>query len=953
MGEQEPKRAKKHISVGLLAHVDAGKTTLSESMLYLTGAVRKLGRVDHQTAFLDTNAIERTRGITVFSKEARFTLGDTAFTLLDTPGHADFGGEMERTLSVLDYAILLISGSDGVQSHTVTLWRLLALYHVPTFVFVNKMDQPGTDRAQIMADLRANLGDGFCHLDGPDGAEAEAPTFVDPEEAAMCSESMMEEYLEWGAFSAETVRQAVAARQVFPVCFGSALKMTGVEAFLTALQTYTRVPDYPAAFGARVFKITRDKQGARQTHMKITGGSLRSKMVLRGGFGVSMEQIGAAACGASGTEDAEASAGAAGTSGGAGKETKAAPGWEEKVDQIRLYSGTGFQMVQEAEAGTICTVTGLSRTYAGEGLGITADLAQPVLEPPLTYQVLLPEGADPVVIFRKLRQLEEENPLLHMVWKEALQEIHVQVMGDLELEILQHIIKERFDLEVSFGAGSLIYKETIAAPVIGIGHFEPLRHYAEVHLLLEPGAPGSGLVLDTLCSEDKLARNWQRLILTHLQERSHPGVLTGAEITDMKITLLAGRAHIKHTEGGDFRQATYRAVRQGLHKAMAEGGAVLLEPFYQYRLEVPTENVGRAMADLQRFGASCEAQSEPAASGTGRTVLTGQGPVSTLRDYQREVAAYTRGNGRFLASMAGYRPCHNQEEILENKAYRPEQDLENPTGSVFCEHGAAVYVNWDQVDQMAHVESGFRIAGPDGGLEQVGVPGSGAGYGAGGKQAGAGGIGGNGLTAAGEKELEEIFLRTYGKSKRDEALRRAHQSEGTRKPPAPENFPTLNWKGDNGAQPYLIVDGYNVIFAWDELKELARINLDGAREAFLEALGNYQGYKKMGIMVVFDGYRVPGNPGTRQRYGDVEVVFTKEAETADRFIEKMTYELAWQYKIMVVTSDRLVQMAAMGDGAARMSAREFYQEVMGTSEEIRSKLQQQVLSKNRPFEGKL
>jgi len=910
----------KQLTIGLLAHVDAGKTTLSESILYLTGAIRKLGRVDHQTAFLDTDKIEQNRGITVFSKEARFALGNINVTLLDTPGHVDFSGEMERTLSVLDYAVLIINGADGVQGHTVTLWKLLQVYRIPTFIFINKMDQPGTDRETLLASLTADFRDNFCEFRGC-GSEV-GPTEEALDVLAMCSEEMMEQYLESGSIEDALIRQAIAQRKAFPVCFGSALKVEGVQEFLDTFAKYVQIPEYPDEFGARVYKITRDKQGQRQTHMKITGGSLKAKELVRGSL--------ISAVAADGDEEDAY--------------------WEEKVDQIRLYAGTSFEMVQEATAGTICTVTGLTKTWAGMGLGAEAEAdggaggLQPVLEPALTYQLILPDGADPALTMQKLRQLEEEDPLLRLVWKEALQEIHVQVMGDLGLEILQNLIKRRFDLDVTFGEGSLIYKETIHRPVIGIGHFEPLRHYAEAHLLLEPGKPGSGLTFDCLVSRDKLDANWQRLIWTHLKERKHPGVMTGSEITDMKISIIGGKAHLKHTEGGDFRQSTYRAIRQGLRKAQAAGHAVLLEPIYTFRLEVPTENIGRAMADMQRFGADCEG---PETMGN-MSVLTGRGPVATLKDYAREVAAYTHGHGRFLASMAGYGPCHNQEEVIAASGYSPEADLDNPTGSVFCEHGAGFYVPWDQVDDMAHVDTGYQI--DEEGRVIRGGAGNGAGSGTGGsrdsRDKGLGGI------SASEKELEEIFLRTYGKSKRDEALRREHMSRGTRRPQLPD-LGSLSHKADNAAASYLIVDGYNVIFAWDELKDLAAVNLDGAREALLEALSNYSAYKKTGILVVFDGYKVQGNPGTQMCYSGLDVVYTKQAETADRFIEKTIYELGRKYKITVVTSDRPVQMAALGDGAARMSAREFRAEVLNTSEEIRQKLAKQRPEKNRPFEGKL
>lgn len=907
MGQQEAEKVKKHICIGLLAHVDAGKTTLSESILYRTGAIRTLGRVDKQTAFLDTDKIERSRGITVFSKEARFQAQDTAFTLLDTPGHVDFSMETERTLQVLDYGILVVSGAEGVQGHTVTLCSLLAAYNVPTFVFVNKMDQPGADRERIMAELAENFGDGFIDMERAEAAkknnEANGKAqYLYCEELALCSEPLMEEFLATGSMKLQSVREAIAGRQVFPVYFGSALKLQGIDEFLQGLAKYTKASDYPEQFGARIYKITRDKQGARQTHMKITGGILRSKMLL-------------ADCGP-----------------------------EEKVDQIRIYSGTGFQTVQEAAAGTVCAVTGLSHSFAGEGLGYEAEQNRPALEPTMSYKLILPPESDPTVVIRQLRLLEEEEPSLRITWMHQTREIHVNVMGELALEILQHIISERFGIHVAFGEGTPVYKETISGPVIGIGHFEPLRHYAEVHLLMEPLPRGSGLVFDTLCSEDKLDRNWQRLILTHLAERRHPGVLTGADITDMKITLIAGRAHIKHTEGGDFRQATYRAIRQGLRKAES----ILLEPVCSFKLEVPQENIGRALADMQRMGATADIQ-EPTpenASSTGArlSVVTGEGPARALQGYPRDVAAYTRGRGRFTAVPCGYRPCADQASIVESIGYQPEGDTENPTGSVFCEHGAAVYVDWKQVDGMAHVDSGFR---PDG-TRRSEAEGSGrAGYGEGRASS---------LGAAGEKELEEIFLRTYGKSKRDEALRRERMSEGSRRglrQPEAFTLPPLKRKDEKKGDPYLIVDGYNVIFAWDELAALAKVNIDAAREALLETLENYQGYKKTRIIVVFDGYKVQGNTGTKHEYAGVQAIYTKEAETADRFIEKTVYEMGRSFDITVVTSDRLVQMTALGDGARRMSSREFYQEVTGVSEEIREKLKRQTVLKNRPFEGKL
>lgn len=900
------------LTTGILAHVDAGKTTLSEAILYLTGSIRKLGRVDHKDAFLDSSEIERSRGITVFSKEARFVLGEKEVTLLDTPGHADFSAEMERTLQVLDYAILVVSGTDGVQSHTRTLWKLLADCGMPVFVFVNKMDRPGTDREAIVRELTEAFGDGFV--------EAKADGSLNEDEAAMASENLMEEYLADSSLSDQSLAHAIEERLIFPVYFGSALKMEGVKEFLDGFARYTQPKEYDEEFGARVYKISRDKQGNRLTHMKITGGSLKSKMLIDCGHIQVKGDL------ESGTVI------------------------KEKAEQIRLYSGDSFTMAGEAAAGTICAVTGLTRTYAGQGLGKEAaqDARKITIMPAITARLITEPETDPVLLLAKLRQLEEENPTLHVIWKEELKEIHVQVMGELEQEILKNQIKERFDENIDFGEGSIIYKETIAQPVIGIGHFEPLRHYAEVQLLMEPLPEGSGLVFDSLCSEDKLDRNWQRLIMTHLMERVHPGVLTGSEITDMKITILAGRAHLKHTEGGDFRQATYRAIRQGLRKAES----VLLEPFYTFTLKIPQENTGRAMSDMQRLGASC---SLPEVDQTiNMSVITGEGPVSTLRGYQREVSAYTRGEGRFEAALCGFRPCHNEAEIIAEKGYRPEEDIENPTGSVFCDHGAAVYVDWQQVDGMAHVDSGYIIE--DGRCIRKGDRTAASG----GSLATAGGREGSRgqLSAAGEKELQAIFERTYGKSKRDEALRREAMSKGTRhrRIDGPENFPQPNWKHEMGkGQPFLIIDGYNVIFAWEELKELAAVNLDSAREAFLDILGNYQGYKKMGMVVVFDGYKVAGNPGTKVDYGEIKVVYTKEAETADRFIEKTIYEMGRKYDVAVVTSDRPVQMAALGDGARRMSAREFYTEVTGVSQEIRAKLAAQKgrAEKNRPFEEKL
>ena len=912
--------------LGFLAHVDSGKTTLSEAVLYTAGAIRKLGRVDHGSAFLDNNAVEQERGITVFSKEARFAWRDRSYVLLDTPGHVDFSTEAERTLAVLDYALLIVSGADGVQSHTVTLWKLLAAYEIPTFIFVNKMDQPGTDRKRLLAELAARLGEsGFVEFSDA------AP--VSAEEAAACDEDLLEAYLAGEELTDEMLARAVAGRRLFPVCFGSALKLTGITELLDTLSRYTTARQYADDFGARVYKISHDKQGVRQTHMKITGGCLTArKMLDTGGAG---SAAGAASGSATGSATGSACA--------------------EKVDRIHLYSGSTFEQVQQAQAGQICAVTGLARTYAGQRLGYeygAPELAAR-LAPSLTYRVILPPEADPPAVLQKLRRLEEEEPSLAIVWKEAVQEIHVKVMGRLELEILQRIVKERFDLEIGFDGGSIIYKETIAAPVEGVGHFEPLRHYAEVRLLLEPLPRGAGLVFDTALSEDRLDRNWQRLILTHLQEREHPGVLAGSPITDMRITLVDGRAHLKHTEGGDFRQATYRAVRQALRKAEC----LLLEPMYSFYAELPSENVGRLLTDIQRLGGECD----PLKMMDEQTaVVTGRGAVASLRDYAQEVASYSRGRGSFSVSPAGYGLCHNAEEVVLQSGYRAESDLDNPTGSVFCAGGSAVYVSWDEVDERAHTAS-YLAARQSAAPDEAGA-GTGAGSGCSGDVSARNAAGRpDGRNAeATQKELDDIFLRTYGKSKRDEDLRRRQTAAGTRRlerPARPQSmsgsFPQLKKDGRGAAAPYFIVDGYNVIFAWEELAALAAVNIDSAREALIEVLENYSAYKKVGMAVVFDGYRVSGSPGATQSYGRLKVIYTKEAQTADRFIEEAVYRMSREYSVTVVTSDRPVQMAALGDGAARLSARDFHAEVAGASEEIRGLLARQKKTVNRPLAGKL
>ena len=848
----------KKLVVGILAHVDAGKTTLSEGMLYVSGAVRKLGRVDHQNAFLDTDALERQRGITIFSKQAVFTLPTVEVTLLDTPGHVDFSSEMERTLQVLDCAILVISGTDGVQGHTQTLWKLLERYHIPTLLFVNKMDLDGADRAGCLAQLRERLHDGCVDFT----QEREGETLQ--EQVAMCEEATLERYLETGTVEDGDIRHLIRERRLFPCWFGSALRLEGVEAFLEGLERYAPIPDYPADFGAQVYKIGRDAQGGRLTYLKVTGGSLKVKDLLSGGTG------------------------------DAGGE---AP-WEEKADQIRIYSGERFQTTDRAEAGTVCAVTGLTHTRAGESLGSARPMQLPMLEPVLTYRLNLPEGADPHTALRRLRELEEEDPQLHILWNESLREIHLQLMGEVQLEILRAIIEERFGLSVTFDTGSILYKETIAAPVEGVGHFEPLRHYAEVHLLLEPGPRGSGMCFATACSEDMLDRNWQRLVLTHLAERVHLGVLTGSPITDMKITLVAGRSHAKHTEGGDFRQATCRAVRQGL----MEAESILLEPWYDVRLEVPAAQVGRAMSDLQRRGGTME----PPETVGEYAVLTGRAPVAGMRDYAAEVAAYTRGQGRLFCTLSGYEPCHNAQQVVEEMGYDPERDVEHTPDSVFCTHGAGYVVKWDQVKAQMHVESGLMLREEEPEISES-QPRREARY--------------TGSLAE-DAELQAIYERTYGKVERD-AFR--PQPKAPARTSLDES--RYNVRTQNRGPEYLLVDGYNIIHAWDELKELARADLSAARKALMDILSNYQGFRKCEVIVVFDAYKVKGNPGSVSKYHNIHVVYTKEAETADNYIEKVTYELGRKYRVRVATSDGVEQLIILGHGALRVSARMFRMEI--------------------------
>lgn len=854
--------------LGILAHVDAGKTTLSEAMLYAGGQLRKLGRVDHQNAFLDTDVQERERGITIFSKQAVLPLGDVEFTLLDTPGHVDFSSEMERTLQVLDYAVLVISGTDGVQSHTRTLWQLLERYSVPTFLFVNKMDLGGADRTALLASLQSGLSAACVDFSTEDG------DFL--ENVAMCSEETLAAYLETGRVETAEIRALIAARKLFPCWFGSALKLDGVEAFLRGMARYARVPQYPEEFGAKVYKIGHDAQGARLTYLKVTGGALPVKSVL---------------------------------SGGAGDRA-----WSEKADQLRIYSGGKYRLAEVVPAGGVCAVTGLTKTYPGEGLGAEPDTPAPVLDSFLTYQVILPADCEPHTAVQRLRLLEEEDP-----------QLHVQLMGEVQLEVLQRLLLDRFGMAVTFGPGSIVYRETIEAPVEGMGHFEPLRHYAEVHLLLEPGPRGSGLRFASRLSEDVLDRNWQRLILTHLEERSYPGVLTGSPITDMKISLVAGRAHLKHTEGGDFRQATYRAVRHGLLHAKS----ILLEPWYTFRLEVPQQHVGRAIADLQRL---C-AESAPPETAGGNAVITGSAPVSELRGYALEVAAYTRGLGSLACMPAGYRPCHNAAAVVAAIGYDAEHDTENTGDSVFCAHGSGFVVNWREAAAHMHVESGLRFDAP----EEAAAPDAPAVR--------------TLRPFASDKELMAIFERTYGPVKRrdlrPQSAVRAEEAGGRALWPVP----------DRDTDPeYLLIDGYNILFAWDDLKKTAARDIDTARQILMDRLCNYQSVSRSICILVFDAYRVPRDTADVFRYHNITVVFTKQAETADTYIERATYEIGRKHRVRVATSDFAEQMIVLGHGARRMSASELRIEVDEAENRLRGALdawnaRERGRHVNRPLQG--
>lgn len=853
------------LAVGILAHVDAGKTTLSESLLYESGMIKQLGRVDNQNAFLDTEELERARGITIFSKQAIMECGDMLITLLDTPGHVDFSAEMERTLWVMDYAVLVISGADGVQGHTLTLWRLLERYRIPTFLFVNKMDQIGTDKIGLLDNIHKHFGEGCIDFSGLSNEELS-------EQIAVCDEKLLERYLEGESVSEADIVRLIAERKVFPCYFGSALKLEGVDQFLSEMLRYMKTPDETKEFGAKVFKIARDVQGNRLTYMKITGGELKVKDIVKG-------------CNAEGL-------------------------YEEKVNQIRIYSGDKYQMEQIATVGTVCAVTGLTKTYPGEGLGVEIASELPVLEPVLTYSVELPEEVDAALMLPLLKQLEEEQPELHILWQEATKEIQIKLMGEVQIDVLKKRIADRFDVVVGFGVGNIVYKETIANVVEGVGHFEPLRHYAETHLLLEPGESGSGMQYMMDCSEDVLDKNWQRLILTHLEEREHVGVLTGSALTDMRISVVAGRAHTKHTEGGDFRQATYRAVRQGLMQAES----VLLEPYYSFRIVVPQDLVGRTMTDINQM---CGEFEGPVIEGN-QAVLEGTVPVATMRDYQVTLNSYTKGRGTMFCTLKGYGPCHNPEEVMEQIGYNPEQDTDNPSASVFCSHGAGFIVPWYQVKDYMHVESVLldseteekydedmsELAKRKAGLVDYTID---------------------------EEQIEAIINRT------------SHANEKASKHYYKKRAPRMDitYKGQPGPRfkdKYLIVDGYNIVHAWDELKSLVEDNPEGARMKLMDVLSNYQGFVKCEVIVVFDAYLVKGNLGEMFDYQNIHVVYTKEAETADAYIEKLTHKISRDYHVTVATSDGLVQLITRGQNCRIMSAKELQMEIERVNNEIREYL---------------
>ena len=834
---------KQQISAGLLAHVDAGKTTLSEALLYVSGARRTLGRVDHRDAFLDTHALERARGITIFSKQARLTTEHLDVTLVDTPGHADFSAEAERTMPVLDCAVLVINGTDGVQAHTVTLWRLLEKYQVPVVLFINKMDLPGTDREKLLSSLRQNLSTGCVDFGASEEEIAEA--------AALCDEALLENYLETGTVTEGNLRGLIQQRKLFPCFFGSALKLEGIEALLEALDTYSPQIEYGDAFAAKVYKISRDPQGNRLTWLKVTGGSLKVRSLLR-----YVNQKG---------EERE-----------------------EKLVQLRLYSGEKFTSPEEIFAGQLAAVTGLSDTFAGQALGAEPQGANYALEPVMTYRVALPKGCDPAVASPKLRQLEEEDPQLRLVTDKG--QIHVQIMGKIQLEVFKSLVQQRFGMDISLEDQRIFYKETIADTVEGVGHFEPLRHYAECHLLLEPLPQGHGLVFDTVCSTDVLDIQYQKLIIGHLSEKAHRGVLTGSPITDMKITLLVGKAHLKHTEGGDFRQATYRAVRQGLMQAKS----VLLEPWYDFVLTCPTDQIGRAITDIRSMGGEFDS---PEAVGAVST-LRGTVPAAEVKDYAETVAAYTQGRGRLQLSLRGYAPCHNQDQVVAEIGYDPEADVENTPDSVFCAHGAGFNVKWNEVKDYMHLESGL-------------------------KEEKAPQIITRNISRADERELEKIMEREFG------AIRRPQYSVKSENRPATEEISIKPLK-----QKYMIVDGYNIIFSWSDLAELARWDIDAARRTLCDELSSFAGFTKCRTVVVFDGWKQKGNPGEKSQFHNIQVVYTKEGETADAYIEAMAAEIGNNYAVRVASSDSLVQISSFRSGVLRMSARELMEEVEAARKEM-------------------
>lgn len=882
----------KQLVVGILAHVDAGKTTLSEGLLFENGSIRKIGRVDNKDAFLDTFALEKERGITIFSKQAVLQRGDKIITLLDTPGHVDFSAEMERTLWLLDAAVLVISVSDGIQGHTRTLWKLLKKHNVPVVIFINKMDQPGADKEQILKQLKSQLSDSCVDFSNQHSLDM-------MEQIAVSDEKLLDYFLEKGELTKEQIMEAITSRNVYPCLFGSALKNEGVECLLTLLYEYIKMPDYPKEFGARVYKIARDEQGNRLTYLKVTGGSLKVKETLSA-------------------------------------DTKDGEHWEEKINQIRVYSGAKFEPINEALPGCVCAVTGLTRTIAGEGLGVEKNGEVPILEPVLEYSIVLPDGVDALSMFPKLRQLEEEDPQLHVVWEEKSRELKVQLMGEVQLEVLKCQIQERFGVKAAFEEGAIVYKETIADTVEGVGHFEPLRHYAEVHLLMSPGEPGTGIQVLADCSEDLLARNWQRLIMTHVEEREHRGVLTGSVLTDVKITLVAGKAHLKHTEGGDFRQATYRAIRQGLMQA----SSVLLEPHYEFRLEVPVAMVGRAMTDLERMHGNFILQDSGGSSSDVSTgvrdnaVLTGTIPVSTARGYSMQVTSYTKGMGHFFCTLKGYYPCHNTEEVVERIGYHPQEDMRNPADSVFCMHGAGEIIPWHQVHEYMHVSAeGEAIYRGEAdtpvyyeGMKPL-----------------TGKTKENTDQVIGTEEIDYIINRAAFSNRKDDF---SHKPGYLKKKPTTMEYGiskaarTVTYNPKPKMPKYLLVDGYNVIFAWEELKELAEKNIDGARGALMDILCDYQAICQMEVILVFDAYRVAGHATEFCDYQNIHVVYTKEAETADYYIEHFAHENSRKYDITVVTSDGLEQVIIRGAGCGLISSREFEEEVKRRKDSFRKEYEE-------------